>query len=353
MENSKLIRVKLTNRMRKSMLIMLMFFIFINLHSQNNQSTKKVTGMTMVAPPSPFNSDPMPAIKNTNSEWVALVPYAFIGRDDATVRFGSKRQWWGEREEGTIESIKLAKKNNLKVMIKPQIWMHGEWIGDMDHDNEADWKVWEESYEKYIMTFVDLAIEHDVEMVCVGTEIEKSAQKREKYWRGLIKKIRTKYDGQLTYSSNWDNYKNIPFWDDLDFIGISAYFPLTEAETPSVSFLNYKWNNVKTKLKKYSEKISRPILFTEYGYLSVDGCASKTWILEKKRGELAANQKAQANALEGLYSSFWDEEWWAGGFLWKWYPNGRAQEGRREKDYTPQGKLAEQTIQKWYQKSGG
>ena len=107
----------------------------------------------------------------------------------------------------------------------------------------------------------------------------------------------------------------------------------------------------KKRLKKFSNHHNKPILFTEYGYLSVDGCAYKTWELEKKRRELPANEKAQSNALEALYSSFWDESWWAGGFLWKWYPNGVAQEGRRAKDYTPQGKVSERTIKKWYQKS--
>ncbi len=316
-----------------------------------SQSQSKITGITMVAPPQEFEKDPMPSIKKINSEWVAIVPYAFIASNDATVRFGSERQWWGERKEGVIRSIELAKANGLKIMIKPQIWMHGNWIGEMDFDVEDDWKEWEESYERYIMTFVDLAIDMDVEMICVGTEIEIASKKRESYWRKLISKIREKYNGEITYSSNWDSYKNIPFWDALDYIGISAYFPLSEAITPNVYYLKYKWGGVKKRLKKFSNHHNKPILFTEYGYLSVDGCAYKTWELEKKRRELPANEKAQSNALEALYSSFWDESWWAGGFLWKWYPNGVAQEGRRAKDYTPQGKVSERTIKKWYQKS--
>ena len=325
---------------------MLLCFFLTNLMGQ-----EKVTGITMVAPPRPFESDPMPALKRLNSEWVAIVPYAFIGSNDASVRFGSSRQWWGERKEGVIKSVELAKANNLKVMIKPQIWMRGRWIGEMDYENEEEWRIWEDSYEKYLMSFVEIAEKMGVEMLCIGTEIEIASQKRENYWRDLIQKVKNNYSGLLTYSSNWDSYKSIPFWDALDYIGISAYFPLTDADTPNVYYLKYKWGGIKKKLRSFSNKMGRPVLFTEYGYLSVDGCADKTWELEKKRRELAANQKAQSNALEALYSVFWDEEWWAGGFLWKWYPNGKAQEGRREKDYTPQGKISEQTIKKWYQKS--
>lgn len=328
----------------------LLVFIALSLPSFG-QEGMKIAGMTMVAPPRPFETDPMIALKKINTEWVALVPYAFIGSGDANVRFGSDRQWWGERKEGIIESIKFAKKNDLKVMIKPQIWMRGTWIGEMDFDTEEEWLLWEKSYEDYIMSFVDIAIEYNIEMICVGTEFKIASIKRETYWRELISKMRSRYDGLITYSSNWDSYKNIPFWDALDFIGISAYFPLTDASTPNVYYLRYKWSSVKKKLKNFSNRKKKPILFTEYGYLSVDGCANRTWELEKNRRNIPANEKAQANALEALYSTFWEEEWWAGGFLWKWYPNGRAQEGRREKDYTPQGKLAEKTISKWYNKA--
>ena len=315
------------------------------------QSKPRIAGITIVAPPHPFDYDPMPALKKINTQWVAVVPYAFLSSGNPEVRFGSKRQWWGEREEGIIESIKLAKENGLKVMLKPQVWMRGEWIGDMDYESEEDWQIWEDSYEAYIMSFVDIAVKMGIDMICIGTEFKIASVKRESYWRELIKKVRQKYTGQITYSSNWDCYKTIPFWDDLDFIGISAYFPLSDAATPNIYYLKYKWVSIKEKLEKISNKYSKPILFTEYGYLSVDGCAHKTWELEKQRRELKANEIAQSNALEALYSSLWDEEWWAGGFLWKWYPNGKAQEGRREKDYTPQGKLSEEIIKKWFEKA--
>ena len=40
------------------------------------------------------------------------------------------------------------------------------------------------------MTFVDIAIENDVEMICIGTEFKVAVVEREEYWRQLIKKIR-------------------------------------------------------------------------------------------------------------------------------------------------------------------
>lgn len=312
---------------------------------------EKIGGITLVAPPRQFTTDPMAELVQVNSNWVALVPYAFMRNDSPEVIFGSNRQWWGERIEGIEESIDLAHKNGLKVMLKPQVWIRGAWVGDMDYENENDWLTWERSYREYIWSFVNLAIKHDLDMFCIGTEFEMTVKKRETFWRKLILDLRQVYGGKLVYSSNWDTYEKIPFWDALDYVGISAYFPLTEMNNPLKIYLSYKWRAIISKLKKFSKKQGRQILFTEYGYLSVDGAAGKTWELEKNIDHLQKNEQVQATALEALFDAFWHQDFWAGGFLWKWFPNGHGHEGYPEKDYTPQGKLAEEIVTKWYGKS--
>jgi len=49
-------------------------------------------------------------------------------------------------------------------------------------------------------------------------------------WKKLIQNIRKIYSGQLTYAANFDNYQNIAFWEDLDVMGINAYFKLRTLE---------------------------------------------------------------------------------------------------------------------------
>jgi len=282
-----------------------------------------------------------------------VIPFAFTPPGEPHVYFNRERQWWGERPEGTVETIRLAKEANIKVLLKPQVWMHSSWVGDMTFDNEEDWKKWESEYSKYILTFAEIADSMKVEAFCIATEFKLAAQQREKYWRGLIKEVKKIYKGKLTYASNWDAYELIPFWDELDFVGVDAYFPLVESKTPTVAELKKAWNPTLKKLKKFYQKTGKPIVFTEYGYMSIDGCAYKNWELEHKRTEIPVNQLAQANAIEGVFESFWNEEWWGGGFLWKWYPNYRGEgQGRRARfraaDYTPQGKQAEEVLKKWF-----
>ena len=315
-------------------------------------TTHKIKGISMVAPPRPFTEDPMTEVLAHHVEWVAVIPFAYIRPGGTQVRYNvANFQWWGERPEGVEETLKKAKKNGLKVMLKPQVWIMGSWVGHMDFDREDEWTRWEDSYKAYLMEMLELAIKYEVEIFCIGTEFRISAVKREAFWRQLIEDIRCDYRGQLTYSSNWDHYQYIPFWDALDYVGISCYFPLDPAKTPNKRRLMNMWKPHVNTLREFTEKTKKKILFTEFGYLSVDGCAGKTWELEEKVRELAVNEEAQAIAIDALFSSFWNENFWQGGFLWKWFPNGMGHEGYPERDYTPQGKMASEVLKKWYNRS--
>ncbi|HMQ06184.1 MAG TPA: hypothetical protein PKC30_02730 [Saprospiraceae bacterium] len=332
-------------------LICIVFLLFTGFklnHGAIHSHSQKMAGITVVAPPAPFHLNPFEEILTINARWIAIIPYAFTRPGEGEVRYNHRRQWWGETPEGIRESILKAKENGFRIMLKPQVYIPGSWVGDMNFTSEDDWHLWESTYEKYIMDMVCIAMELDVELFCIGTEYKWAATKREAFWRRLVTNIRDVYDGTLTYSANWDQYNQIPFWDALDFIGISAYFPLTEEVNPTPDLLKKKWKPIVRTLKKFSEKNRKKILFTEYGYLSVDGCAGSSWLLEKNIRNLSVNEEAQATAYKALLSTFHAEDFWAGGFLWKWFPSMKGHEGYPERDYTPQGKMAEEVIREMY-----
>lgn len=344
----KLIRIKKESIFTFCMILMFTVFGSHLIDAQENV----MGGITMVAPPSEIGEKEIQPIVDVNANWIALVPYGFSSSVTAPeIRYNLSRQWWGEREEGIRQSIKLAHQKGLKVMLKPQVYIHGGWVGDVNFNNEEDWKAWEEGYRKFIQFYANLAAEEGVEMLCIATEYKLAVKNRPQFWRSLIKEIRGFYDGKIIYSSNWDGYENISIWDDLDYIGISAYFPLTDQKTPTKNNLLKKWAPIKRKLKSFSEKYNKAIIFTEYGYLTTDHCAWRAWELEKVVRQQPINEPAQANAYDSILRSFWNEEWWAGGFLWKWFPGGMGHEGYPERDYTPQGKLSEEVIKEWYGKS--
>ena len=235
--------------------------------------------------------------------------------------------------------------NGLKVMLKPHVWMRGQWIGELDMQTEEEWKVWEKSYSEYILTYSRLADSLNADLFCVGTELKIAAVKRPEYWKGLIRAVREIYSGPLTYASNWDNYQAITFWEELDYIGIDAYFPLTFAEDPTAADINKGWEPIKREMKKLSRSVGRPVLLTEYGYQSIKGAAGNHWEVSRNRDDV--DLALQARAYECLYQCLWKEDWVSGGFLWKWHFR-EGVGGESDINFTPQRKPVEAVISKWY-----
>jgi len=57
---------------------------------------------------------------------------------------------------------------------------------------------------------------------------------------------------------------------------------------------------------------------------------------------------AQANCYEALFQKFWEEEWFQGGFLWKWHMINENAGGESCKKFTPQNKIALSVVSSWY-----
>ena len=337
--------------------LILLIFLGLNwpVHEEPPPYTgAKMKGISLVAPPSPFKADPIPRLQQLGVDWIAAIPFGFSAKGFPRVQYdpqGSAYQWWGERPEGTRKTIQLAKARGLKVMLKPQLYVPGDWPGGIDFDNEEDWRKWERDYEEFILFFADIANEENVDLLCIGTEFKIAVQKRTAFWLALVDKIKERYCGALTYAANWDEYYDVPlsFWRKLDFAGVDAYFPLLETNTPSVAELRQAWKPKRESIRAFHRKIGLPVIFTEYGYLSVNGCAGKAWELEKVVRRLPVNEQAQANAIEAIFQVFWEEPYWAGSFLWKWYPNLQGHNDYLERDYSPQGKRGEKVLSKWFE----
>ncbi|MEQ9404770.1 MAG: hypothetical protein RIM99_14350 [Cyclobacteriaceae bacterium] len=309
----------------------------------------KINGASLVSPPREIESDRLKELMAINAGWVAVIPYGFSREGEPSVSFDHERQWWGERTEGTIELIKLAKANGLKVMLKPHVWVRGQgWTGDYTLDSEEKWLQWENDFSRYILNHATVADSLDVEMLCIGTEYRTPAAERPDFWKRLIKEVKAVYDGKITYASNWDNYENITWWDEADYIGIDSYFPLAEGDSPSIEEMKKGWMPLKENLRAFSKKWKKPILFTEYGFQSVKGGAGRHWEVDKSMEN--ADMEVQKKAYEATFQSVWNEPWFAGGFLWKWHLTTRGAE-RNMTRFTPQGKPAATVIAKWYGKS--
>ncbi len=314
-------------------------------------SSNKINGHSFVSPRDSFPQHMLePMVNKGGGNWMAISPFALGKLNDPSITFNSNYQWWGERASGVRTLADYSEAHGMKTMIKPQVWMWDGWVGSFDLESEEQWKIWEEEYEEYIMIFAHIAAEKNAEIFCVGTEYKIAAVKREAFWRELISKIRAIYPGKLTYAANWDNYQNIPFWDALDYIGIDSYFNLVDQKTPVVADLLEAWKPWVEQIKAVQQQHNKQILFTEYGYMSSDFTAWKNWENEGNLNNLDLNMQGQVNAFEAFFQTFWNEDWVAGGFIWKWFHEYDNRGGLTHKEYTVQRKPAELTVKEWYSK---
>ncbi|WP_310556975.1 glycoside hydrolase family 113 [Flavobacterium sp.] len=325
------------------------FFFFFLIITGTSYSQKKINGVSFVASDRNITTSAIEPVIQLNANWVTLMPFAFMKTTtDTTILYNSKRQWIGERKEGIEKTAKSFKVRKIQVMLKPQIWIpKGGFTGKINMKSENEWVAFEKNYQDFILFYAKIAETTNCEIYCIGTELNSFVSSRPFFWKNLITKIKKVYSGKITYAENWDTYKQVPFISSLDYIGIDAYFPLSGEKTPTLKTIQKAWKPLKNEIKKLSEKYNRKILFTEYGYQSKDFTAQEPWEYSKDK---LVNLKGQEIALKSIYTIFWKEDWFAGGFLWKWYDNHNEVGGTIDTDYTVQNKPSELIVKNQYAK---
>jgi hypothetical protein len=262
-------------------------------------------------------------LKQLGVDAVSLTPFGFQrGERDTEILWvgnrGGRGGGIGETDEVMRAGARQARAAGMRVMLKPHLWLRQpQWPGSIDHATDAEWEAWFAAYTPFVLHYAQLAEELHAETFCIGNELTHSV-KQEKLWRRLIAETRTIYHGRLTYGANLDEVYEVPFWDALDAIGISAYFPLSTEDSPSEAALEKGWAPIVVRLGKLSARVKRPVLFTELGYASRDGAAAEPW---KERGS-RLNTEVQAAAYEAFFRAVWPQRWFGGVYFWKWesYP---------------------------------
>lgn len=310
--------------------------------------TTKINGVSFVASRDSINSSHIKPVQNIRSNYVALMPFGFI-KDVSSpkITHNTDRQWFGETENGLLQYAEWFQKENIGILVKPQIWVwKGAFTGKIKMNSDENWVALEDSYRAFILTYAAAAEKVNAELLCIGTELEEFVKNRPQYWRQLIQEIREVYKGELTYAANWDEFSRVPFWDALDYIGIDAYFPLSDDKTPTVAVYEQGWQPHKKQILALQKQYQKPVLFTEFGYRSVDFSGKKPW--DSKRVEGGVNLEAQTNALQAIHNQFWNEDWFAGGFIWKWFHSHDRVGGEQNNRFTPQNKPAERLLKELY-----
>ncbi|MGH7884876.1 MAG: glycoside hydrolase family 113, partial [Thermodesulfobacteriota bacterium] len=250
------------------------------------------------------------------------------------------------------KEIQNLKSNGFKVVLKPHIWIGGlnfdpeNWINKIDYQNQKDLEKWFKNYTDFILDQARVAEEEKVELFVIGTELV-GLVKYKSHWEKLIQGIRTVYKGKLTYAAEGRKAKNVPFWESLDYIGIDAYFPLSNKINPTLDELTSGWNKYNQELEKLSSDNKRKIIFTELGYKSVEGTSIKPWLWIDSTA--AKSEKEQADCYRATFEFIKKSPYIAGIFIWKYFTDMESKEeaDNIEKGFTPYKKEAEKVVSEY------
>lgn len=311
---------------------------------------QKMNGLSFVASRDSVQPVHVQSVLAMNANWTALMPFSVLpNQQSPELWFEEERQWYGETLAGVSQYYRALKKQGIESMIKPQIWVRdGSFSGHIRMTSEADWLIFEQRYREFILPFAKLAQQEGVGVFCIGTELKDFVRSRPLFWKQFIAELREVYKGKITYAANWDEYEETPFWPELDYIGIDAYFPLLQDKDPSLEALKAAWEPHFKAIENMALMCGKKVLFTEYGYRSVQYVGAKPWLID--RDQQPVNLEAQSRALQSIVDTFWPQDWFLGGFVWKWFMYFESAGGPKDNRFTPQNKPAASVLAKAYAK---
>ncbi|WP_276355854.1 glycoside hydrolase family 113 [Cohnella caldifontis] len=246
-------------------------------------------------------------------------------------------------DEEVRQAIRFAKSLGLKVCLKPVVnCANGTWRAHIcffeeDVPGEPTWGEWFRAYGEFILHYAAIAEQEGCEMFCVGCEMVQ-ADRREAEWRRLIADVRDVYSGPITY--NCDKYQEdrVSWWDAVDVISSSGYYPSGqwEAQLDRIERAVLRWN--------------KPFFFMEKGCPSRTGSSGRPndWSLDG-----GPDEEEQARWYAEMFEACSKREWMRGYMLWDWPAKLHAREGASSnRDYCLYGKKAEATVRAFYLSRG-
>jgi hypothetical protein len=273
-----------------------------------------------------------PALAGLGAKWVAIVPTWFQANAGAT-QIGPESGGRSANEASVRQAVARAHAAGLHVLLKPHVdSQDGTWRGQFHPSDPAAWFA---SYSAFITLWARVGQETGVDLFSVGTElVPLTGPDHTADWVQVVGQVRGIYHGPLTYAANWGKqaaeYELIGWWDQLDYIGVDAYFPLSTKAAPTVDDLAAGWESYtdpwgdtyhwKAAISAVQQHWNRPVLFTEVGYASTPA-GPAAWDGPGLNGGGPPDLTVQAAAYHALFTTWSSVPWFAGFYAWQWSTN--------------------------------
>jgi hypothetical protein len=205
-----------------------------------------------------------------------------------------------------VEILKRGRERGMHTTLLPIVLI--------DHPGEKDWRgvikpaswdAWWRNYDAFTDRFVNIAAKAQADLLVIGSELNSTEDQFDR-WERVAKRVRERFDGQISYSANWDRYEKIRLWPLVDVMCVSSYFELLRDDPEaSETQLAKAWSKERAALLKAAAQWDRPLLLSEVGYPSLPWASAHPWNYVARQGSIA-DHKAQAKCWRAFFRAWTD-----------------------------------------------
>jgi hypothetical protein len=235
-------------------------------------------------------------------------------------------------------AIRDAHDAGLAVLVKPHVWVPAHWAGSVAMTSEEDWQQWFANYRSELNRVARIAADEKAEALVIGTELSATEQRPE--WTNLIGAARQLFSGRLIYMAhNIEEAEGVPFWGELDAIGVTLYPPL--GADSNRTGRQARMRAIVGRLDALAARTGKPVVVGEIGLRSAKGAAAKPWESTEERA--ATPDPALQAAVIADWLAALDRPAIRGILVWNWFTDP-AGGGPADTDFTVQGKPAQEVL---------
>ena len=189
------------------------------------------------------SEEQLDALKTIGANWTALVTTWYIDNlTDSTIESNTNTTQSYNELKNAIDDMHFR---GFKVMLKPHMdCLDGSFRGYITPSAPATWF---STYQRYMTNMARIAQQKNVEMFCVGTELDSMAVAAySNNWKALLQAVTNIYTGPITYTANHPEAgdKKVPFWRYMDYASVDAYYPLdSSSAVVGMAQLTNDWRN--------------------------------------------------------------------------------------------------------------
>ena len=270
----------------------------------------------------PYSAELLDELARMGVNWISITPFGRIWSLDSTHIQMDFEAPYPDNRAAVRRMIRQAHARGIRVMVIPHLWVETTgWRGEIDPGSPEGWKEYQESYRRFVTSWARDAAAAGAEAFSIGVECKSWSGRFGEYWRSLIDEVRGIFPGLLTYSANWDEAEDVIFWDQLDLIGINAFYPLADHSAATFEEYVEGARAIVPGVEALAEVLEMPVLFVEVGYTTRRDAAVEPWLWPDGMQDVAVDEHEQARALAAMFEAFLPHEWFAGFFVWRYYAN--------------------------------